>query len=260
MSFALRTSTRSSELRNVSAITREMIYRLLAEQVYAGLMKTSAACSRSRSRCRSSTCGARTRRDSIARFRSSSDCASGRRSSMRSRRASINATTSFASFCAIEVALGGKRAQQRSTSERRAPSRQVATSSTRSPLTLPRHRRQMWFACSNRHGFDLLGACSRRRRGTRDRIARRENAPRERDGSGATGSAPSNRRQIRASRIASAPRPGTSCRQQPRSVAITSLRLASLMANKGEMSRGFLSAVGNDPEQQVRRTSRSACL
>ena len=37
MSFALRTSTRSSELRNVSALTREMIYRLLAEQVYAGL-------------------------------------------------------------------------------------------------------------------------------------------------------------------------------------------------------------------------------
>ncbi|MBV9028256.1 MAG: hypothetical protein JO311_06525, partial [Candidatus Eremiobacteraeota bacterium] len=37
MSFALRTSTRSSELRNISAITREMIYRFLAEQVYAGL-------------------------------------------------------------------------------------------------------------------------------------------------------------------------------------------------------------------------------
>ncbi|MGA9419887.1 MAG: LuxR C-terminal-related transcriptional regulator [Candidatus Cybelea sp.] len=37
MSFALRTSTRSSELRNVSAITREMIYRLLAEQVYTRL-------------------------------------------------------------------------------------------------------------------------------------------------------------------------------------------------------------------------------
>jgi ATP/maltotriose-dependent transcriptional regulator MalT len=37
MSFALRTSTRSSELRNVSAMTREMIYRLLAEQVYADL-------------------------------------------------------------------------------------------------------------------------------------------------------------------------------------------------------------------------------
>jgi ATP/maltotriose-dependent transcriptional regulator MalT len=37
MSFALRTSTRSSELRNVSAMTREMIYRLLAEQVYAAL-------------------------------------------------------------------------------------------------------------------------------------------------------------------------------------------------------------------------------
>ena len=37
MSFALRTSTRSSELRSVSALTREMIYRLLAEQVYAGL-------------------------------------------------------------------------------------------------------------------------------------------------------------------------------------------------------------------------------
>lgn len=37
MSFALRTSTRSSELRNVSALTRDMIYRLLAEQVYAAL-------------------------------------------------------------------------------------------------------------------------------------------------------------------------------------------------------------------------------
>jgi ATP/maltotriose-dependent transcriptional regulator MalT len=37
MSFALRTATRSSELRNVSAVTREMIYRLLAEQVYSGL-------------------------------------------------------------------------------------------------------------------------------------------------------------------------------------------------------------------------------
>jgi LuxR family maltose regulon positive regulatory protein len=37
MSFALRTSTRSSDLRNVSAVTREMIYRFLAEQVYAAL-------------------------------------------------------------------------------------------------------------------------------------------------------------------------------------------------------------------------------
>jgi LuxR family transcriptional regulator, maltose regulon positive regulatory protein len=37
MSFALRTSIRSSELRSVSAMTREMIYRLLAEQVYATL-------------------------------------------------------------------------------------------------------------------------------------------------------------------------------------------------------------------------------
>jgi ATP/maltotriose-dependent transcriptional regulator MalT len=37
MSFALRTSTRPSELRNVSAVTREMIYRLLAEQVYTRL-------------------------------------------------------------------------------------------------------------------------------------------------------------------------------------------------------------------------------
>jgi ATP/maltotriose-dependent transcriptional regulator MalT len=37
MSFALRTSTRSSDLRNVSALTREMIYRFLAEQVYSEL-------------------------------------------------------------------------------------------------------------------------------------------------------------------------------------------------------------------------------
>jgi len=35
--FALRTSTRSSDLRNVSAVTREMIYRFLAEQVYDAL-------------------------------------------------------------------------------------------------------------------------------------------------------------------------------------------------------------------------------
>jgi ATP/maltotriose-dependent transcriptional regulator MalT len=37
MSFALRTSMKSTELRNVSAVTREMTYRLLAEQVYATL-------------------------------------------------------------------------------------------------------------------------------------------------------------------------------------------------------------------------------
>jgi LuxR family maltose regulon positive regulatory protein len=37
MSFALRTSTRSSDLRNVSAVTREMIFRFLAEQVYGTL-------------------------------------------------------------------------------------------------------------------------------------------------------------------------------------------------------------------------------
>lgn len=37
ISFALRTSTRSSDLRSVSAVTREMIYRFLAEQVYAAL-------------------------------------------------------------------------------------------------------------------------------------------------------------------------------------------------------------------------------
>jgi ATP/maltotriose-dependent transcriptional regulator MalT len=43
MSFALRTSTHSAELRNVSALTREMIYRLLAEQVYAALNEEERA-------------------------------------------------------------------------------------------------------------------------------------------------------------------------------------------------------------------------
>jgi LuxR family transcriptional regulator, maltose regulon positive regulatory protein len=37
MSFALRSSTRSADLRSISALTREMIYRFLAEQVYAAL-------------------------------------------------------------------------------------------------------------------------------------------------------------------------------------------------------------------------------
>jgi DNA-binding CsgD family transcriptional regulator/tetratricopeptide (TPR) repeat protein len=37
MSFALRSSTRSIDLRNISSMTREMIYRYLAEQVYTGL-------------------------------------------------------------------------------------------------------------------------------------------------------------------------------------------------------------------------------
>ncbi|MDE2480844.1 MAG: hypothetical protein KGN02_01475 [bacterium] len=37
MSFALRSSTRSVDLRNISSMTREMIYRYLAEQVYQGL-------------------------------------------------------------------------------------------------------------------------------------------------------------------------------------------------------------------------------
>ena len=34
LSFALRTSTRSIDLRNIAASTREMVYRYLAEQVY----------------------------------------------------------------------------------------------------------------------------------------------------------------------------------------------------------------------------------
>ncbi len=37
MSFALRSSTRSIDLRNISTMTRDMIYRYLAEQVYASL-------------------------------------------------------------------------------------------------------------------------------------------------------------------------------------------------------------------------------
>ncbi len=37
MSFALRSSTRSIDLRNISTMTREMIYRYLAEQVYGAL-------------------------------------------------------------------------------------------------------------------------------------------------------------------------------------------------------------------------------
>jgi ATP/maltotriose-dependent transcriptional regulator MalT len=37
ISFAIRTTTRSWNVRNVSAVTREMLYRLLAEQVYSTL-------------------------------------------------------------------------------------------------------------------------------------------------------------------------------------------------------------------------------
>jgi len=37
LSFALRSSTRSLDLRNVQAVTREMVYRYLAEQVYVSL-------------------------------------------------------------------------------------------------------------------------------------------------------------------------------------------------------------------------------
>jgi ATP/maltotriose-dependent transcriptional regulator MalT len=37
LSFALRTSTRSIDLRNIAASTREMVYRYLAEQVYKSL-------------------------------------------------------------------------------------------------------------------------------------------------------------------------------------------------------------------------------
>ena len=37
LSFALRTSTRSADLRNIAANTREMVYRYLAEQVYREL-------------------------------------------------------------------------------------------------------------------------------------------------------------------------------------------------------------------------------
>jgi DNA-binding CsgD family transcriptional regulator/tetratricopeptide (TPR) repeat protein len=40
MSFALRSSTRSIDLRNVASMTRDMIYRYLAEQVYVALSES----------------------------------------------------------------------------------------------------------------------------------------------------------------------------------------------------------------------------
>jgi LuxR family maltose regulon positive regulatory protein len=43
LSFALRTSTRSIDLRNIAATTREMVYRYLAEQVYYSLEEEARA-------------------------------------------------------------------------------------------------------------------------------------------------------------------------------------------------------------------------
>ena len=43
VTFALRSSTRSVDLRNISSMTREMIYRYLAEQVYSSLAENERA-------------------------------------------------------------------------------------------------------------------------------------------------------------------------------------------------------------------------
>ena len=112
MNFALRTSTRSFELRNVSALTREMIYRLSAEQVYAALDDEE--------RSLLEIAIALPVIEVTVLERAGFDRALTIVERLRDRTALIreespgtyNAMTSFREFLRREAALGGKRAQE----------------------------------------------------------------------------------------------------------------------------------------------------
>jgi ATP/maltotriose-dependent transcriptional regulator MalT len=250
MSFALRMSTRSSELRNVSAVTREIIYRLLAEQVYSGLDAAE--------RSLIEVAIALPVIDISVLQRAGFDRAFSVIERLRERTAFIYEESPgvyhchdlFRDFLRRQSALGGKRSQQ-ATYERAARALEKSgdlehaiTSYALARLSADAVR------LLERCGFDLLerarGDVVARAIETLDEKTRRENAT------------------ILALQGALHAIAGKFARAEPLFrraldradnnldlVAITSLRLASLIANQGGDATALLSAVGNDTRQNA---------
>ncbi|HZY97273.1 MAG TPA: AAA family ATPase [Candidatus Cybelea sp.] len=259
MSFALRTSTRSTELRNVSAITREMIYRFLAEQVYSALDNDERALLEVAITLPVIDVGVL----ESAGF----DRALPIVERLRERTAFIYEESPgvyqchdlFREFLRHQSALGGKRAQQlaheraaraleSSGDIEHAISAYVSAGSAGDVVRL-----------LEQHGFDMLerarGDVVARGIESLDEATRRENA---------TVLALQGTLQAIAGKFARAEalfrrslaRAGTNRNL----VAITSLRLASILANQGGDVAELLGTVGDDPDQSPARRAESLSL
>ncbi|MFY9885793.1 MAG: AAA family ATPase, partial [Candidatus Cybelea sp.] len=259
MTFALRTSTRSSELRNVSALTREIIYRLLAEQVYAtldaderGLLEVAVVLPVI---------------DVSVLERAGFDRAFTIVERLRERTAFIYEESPgiyhchdlFRDFLRRETALAGKRSQQ-TVHDRAARALEaggdvehaiVSYVASGSPGDVVR--------LLERHGLDLLerarGDVVARAVEALDEKTRRENA---------SVLALQGALQAIAGKFARAEsllrRAIDRAGSDRDLVATTSLRLASLMANQGEDVSGLLSAVGEDAAQRPAHRAEALSL
>jgi ATP/maltotriose-dependent transcriptional regulator MalT len=248
--FALRTSMRSSELRNISALTRDMIYRLLAEQVYSGLAEEE--------RELLEVAIALPAIDVSVLQRAGFDRAFPIVERLRERTAFIHEESSgvyqchelFREFLRHQSALGGKQSQQavnrraaRALEEsgdiEHAVAGYVASGSSADLVRL-----------LERDGFDLLerarGDIVARAIDTLGESVRRDNAHIL---------ALNGALQATAGKFARAEslfRRALARAGSDRDLfATTSLRLASLMANQGESINDLLSVVGNDQAQSA---------
>lgn len=259
MTFALRTSTRSTDLRNVSAITREMIYRFLAEQVYSGLNEEERALLE--------VAIALPIMDVAVLERAGFDRALPTVERLRERTAFIYEESRgiyqchelFREFLRHQSALGGKRAQQL-LHER-------AARALESSADLEHAIAAYVLAASPEdvvrllelHGFDMLerarGDVVARAIESLDDVTRRENA---------TILALQGTLQAIAGRFARAEsllrRSLTRAGKNRDLFAITSLRLASMAANQGGDVTELLGAVGDDGEQSVARRAEALSL
>jgi ATP/maltotriose-dependent transcriptional regulator MalT len=259
MSFALRSSMRSGELRNVAALTREMIYGLLAEQIYAALDE--------RERNLMAVAVALPVIDVRVLERAGFDQALPILERLRERSSFIYEESPgvyqchdlFRDFLRHQAALGGKRSQQ-SVHERAARALEetedfehaiVSYVAAGSPASIVR--------LLEAHGFDLLerarGDIVARAVEALDERTRRENAfVLGLQGAllGTVG---------RFSRAESFLRRALARAGKDRDLfATVSVRLASLMANQGQDVSELLSAVGCDPKQSPARRVEALSL
>jgi ATP/maltotriose-dependent transcriptional regulator MalT len=259
MTFALRTSTRSTDLRNVSAITREMVYRFLAEQVYSGLDEDE--------RMLLEVAITLPTIDVAVLERAGFDRALPTVERLRERTAFIYEESPgvyqchelFRDFLRHQSALGGKRAQQlvheraaqaleSSADLEHAIEAYVLAASSGDVVRLLEH-----------HGFDMLerarGDVVARAIESLDDTTRRENA---------TILALQGTLQAIAGKFARAEsllRRSLARAGYNRDLfAITSLRLASIVANQGGDVGDLLGAVGDDGEQSIARRAEALSL
>ncbi|MBV8066928.1 MAG: hypothetical protein JO113_03045, partial [Candidatus Eremiobacteraeota bacterium] len=249
ISFALRSSLRTSELRNVSALTREMIYRLLAEQIYCALDDTE--------RSLLEVAVALPAIDVSILERAGFDRALTTVERLRERTAFIYEESVgiyqchdlFREFLRHQTALGGKRSQE-IVYERAAKALEKSGDFEHAiPSYVKAGLMTDVVRLLERHGFDLLerarGDVVTRAIEALDESARREN-PSILALQGALQATAG-----RFSRAESLFRRALDRAKNNRDlIATVSLRLASLMANQGQDVMSVLDVVASDPRQK----------